>query len=134
MQHEIIGTPPEDDQAAVRRDFEAFCCDLESTPSKRVSVVFGFAWGNEIYQHDWLSLELTGSELRARVAAAEASGLGRIDSDNLHITLPDLRVTRLYCHEDDVHVVAEDRNDAYLVAQREKWIEAGWDVHPRDVA
>ncbi len=49
MKHEITGTPPEDDEDAVRRDFETFVRDLEVTPARRVSVVFGFGW----YGADW---------------------------------------------------------------------------------
>ncbi|MBK9129758.1 MAG: hypothetical protein IPM13_18535 [Phycisphaerales bacterium] len=159
MKHEIIGTPPEDDADAVRRDFETFVRDLEATPGRRVSVVFGFAWGNEVYASDWLALDLTGSEqdrpprhargrartgprrepsarrsgseLRVRVDAAEPGGLGAIGSDDLHITLPDLRVERRYCHEDDVHLIADDRSNACLEAQRQKWLDSGWEALPR---
>jgi hypothetical protein len=135
VKYEIIGRPPESDAVgAVRRDFEAFLSQLESSPSKRVSVVFGFAWGNEIYERNWLALELTGCELRARVDAAEASGLGGIGSDDLHVTLPDIRIKRTYCHEADVHIVADESTNPYLEAQRQKWIDSGWEVHGREVA
>lgn len=136
MKHEITGIPPEDDEHAVRRDFEAFVRELEATPGKRVSVVFGFAWGNEIYAGSrvWLALDLTGSELRARVDAAESSGVGQIGSDDLRITLPDLGVERLYCHEDDIHVFADDRDHPYLEAQRQTWLTRGWEVYGRDLA
>ena len=135
MKYELLGTPPQSDAvAAVRHDFEALVRDLEASPSRRVSVVFGFAWGNHIYELDWVALELSGAELRARVAAAEASGLGRIGSDDLHITLPDVGVERTYCHEADVHVVAPAGTHPYLAAQRQEWIRSGWHVHARDVA
>jgi hypothetical protein len=134
VKYELIGTPPCDTVQAVRRDFDALLRDLESWPSKRVSVVFGFAWGNHIYERDWLPLELSGAELRARVAAAEASGLGRIGSDDLHITLPDIGVERTYCHEADVHVIAAEGKHPYLGAQRQEWLRRGWRVHARKVA
>jgi len=119
LKYELIGTPPQSDAvAAVRSDFEALVHDLEASPSKRVSVVFGFAWGNEIYERDWVALELSGAELRARVAAAEASGFGRVGSDDLHITLPDVGVERTCCHEADVHVIAAEATHPYLGAQR----------------
>ena len=66
MTYGFIGRPL--GAEAVRRDFEEFVTELESRPSERVGVVFGFAWGNEIYEHDRIELDLTGSELRARVA------------------------------------------------------------------
>lgn len=135
MKYELIGIPPQSDAVdAVRRDFEALVRDLEASPSKRVSVMFGFAWGNEIYERDWLALELSGAELRARVAAAETNGIGRIGSDDLHITLPDVGVERTYCHEADVHVIAAEDTHPYLEAQRQEWVRSGWQVHGREVA
>ncbi len=125
MKFELIGRPPESDAVdAVRRDFEALLRNLESSPSQRVSVVFGFAWGNHIYERDWRALELTGGELRARMAAAEASGLGRIGSDDLHITLPDIGIERTYCHEADIHVIADESTHPYLGAQRQEWLRS----------
>ena len=135
LKYELIGTPPQSDAVAgVRHDFEALVRDLEASPSKRASVVFGFAWGNHIYARDWVALELTGAELRARVAAAEANGLGRIGSDDLHITFPDVGVERTYCHEADVHVVAAEGTHPYLGAQRQEWVRSGWHVDAREVA
>src|SRR5262245_45490322 len=135
MKHEIIGKPPESSAVdSVRRDFESFLRDLESSPSQRVSVVFGFAWGNHLYERDWLTLELTGAELRARVSVAEERGLGWIGSDDLHVTLPEIGVERTYCHEADIHLLANDRTNPHLVTQRNSWLRSGWQVHDRDVA
>jgi hypothetical protein len=50
----FVGRPP--DAEAVRRDFDDFVTGLESSPSEKVRVVFGFAWGNEVYEHDWLEM------------------------------------------------------------------------------
>lgn len=133
--YEIIGRPPDPEGAdAVRRDFASLLRELESSPTRRVTVTFGFAWGNKIYERDWLPLDLTGSELRDRVGAAEASGLGRIGSDDLSITLPDIGVERTYCHEADIHVCADDKTNSYLEAQRERWVRSGWHVDGREVA
>jgi hypothetical protein len=135
MKYELVGRPSESIAVdAVRRDFEAFLGDLESSPSKMVSMVFGWPWGNKIYERDWSVLELTGSELRARVDAAEASGLGRIGADDLNITLPDIRVERKYCHEGDIHVVADNSEHPYLSAQRQQWLCKGWQICEGEVA
>jgi hypothetical protein len=135
VKYELVGRPPESIAVdAVCRDFQAFLGGLESSPSEMVSVVFGWPWGNKIYERDWSALEMTGSELRARVDAAEASGVGRIGTDDLHITLPDIRVERKYCHEGDIHVVADDSEHPYLSAQRQEWIRRGWQVHECIVA
>lgn len=126
MTHGFIGRPP--DSKAVREDFEKFVTQLESTPSETVYVVFGFAWGNEVYKHDWLELALTGNELRTRVAEAEAEGLGAIGSDDLYIKIPVLGVERLYCHEADIHVTSADPEHPYVSAERQRWLDRGWEV------
>ena len=123
MTYGFIGRPL--GAEAVRRDFEEFVTELESRPSERVGVVFGFAWGNEIYEHDWLELDLTGSELRARVAEAEAASLGKIGTDDLYIKLPALGVDRQYCHEADIHITAADARHPYVEAERQKWLDRG---------
>lgn len=128
MSHGFIGIPP--NVEAVRRDFDDFVTELESMPSEKVRVLFGFAWGNEIYERDWLELNLTGNELRARVSEAEAAGLGKIGSDDIYITLPALGVERQYCHEADIHVTAADAKHPYVVAERQRWLDKGWKVVP----
>lgn len=85
--------------------------------------------GNEIYEHDWLERDLTGSELRSRVAAAEAAGMGRIGSDDLCIALPALGAERQYCHEADIHVTAADTKHPCVEATRQRWLEMGWAVY-----
>jgi hypothetical protein len=128
MNHGFVGRPP--DAETVRKDFDEFVSELESRPSEKVRVLFGFAWANEIYEHDWLELNLTGRELRSRVAQAEAAGLGRIGSDDLYITLPEFGVERQYCHEADIHVTAADAKHPYVEAERQRWVSKGWAVYP----
>jgi hypothetical protein len=127
MTNGFVGRPP--DAEAVRMDFDDFVTELESRPSEKVRVVFGLAWGNEVYEHDWLELDLTGSELRSRVAAAEAAGLGKIGSDDLHIKIPAPGAERQYCHEADIHVTAADPRHPYVEAERQRWLEMGWAVY-----
>ncbi|MCW5983521.1 MAG: hypothetical protein KIT09_35850 [Bryobacteraceae bacterium] len=122
MKYELIGRPPAPvAEDALRRDFEAFLSELESSQS-RVSVVFGVAWGNEIYERDWRALEMSGGELRARVGAAESSGLGKIGRDDLHITLQDVGVQRTYCHHAEIHVAADASTHPNFEALRDAWI------------
>ena len=135
MKHEFVARPPGNDPAvAVRQYFDSFVDRLETDPSRTVIVLFGFAWGNEIYEHDWLELTLTGTELRDRVANTEADGLGRIASDDLHITIPELGVQILYCHESDIHVIADSCTNPYLISQQEEWQRNGWNVTEQTVA
>jgi hypothetical protein len=127
MAYGYIGKPTNAEE--VRKDFEEFVAELETRAPERVGVVFGFAWGNLIYEQDWIELDLTGSELRSRVAEAEAAGLGSISTDDLTITLPALGVKRHYCHEADIHVTAEDVTHPYVEAERQRWLDRGWEVY-----
>ncbi len=124
--YEIIATPPDPEQ--VRQDFDDFVAALEATPERTVRVGFGFAWANHLGPDGWEAQDLTGAELRARVAAAEAAGLGAIGDDDLHLALIDLGVKVKYCHEADIHVTADDATHPYLIAARERWLAQGYDV------
>lgn len=128
MMYGFIGRPP--DLEAVRNDFDEFVTDLESRPSEKGCVVFGFAWGNETYEHDWLEMDLTGSELRSRVASAEDAGLGQIGTDDLCVAIAALGAQRHHCHEADIHVTAADAGHPHAEAARHEWLERGWEVYP----
>lgn len=130
MPYSLVGRPSSKD--AMRADFDEFVTQLEFDPEHRITVVFGFAWGNSIYEGDWLDLELSGSELRERVAAAEASKLGKIGDDDLFIRLPSLGIERLYCHEADIHINGGRVDHPYVDDQRQKWIDRGWMVHSHE--
>jgi hypothetical protein len=135
MRYEIIGSPPEKNStSAVREDFDRFLTGLEHSDIRSVSVVFGFAWGMEIYDGDWTKLNLSINELRKRVETAESQNLGRIGCDDLHVTVPELNIEQTYCHETDVHIVADSEANLHLESQRKFWLEHGWDVSARHVA
>lgn len=129
MRYELIGRPS--NEAEVRRDFEEFCASLESQPGHQVRVVFGFAWGNNIYKDKWIELELSGADLRKKIAEAEHKKNGRIGEDDLFVTLPDMGVERHYCHEADVHVTAQRHDHPYILAEKQKWIARGWKIYER---
>lgn len=134
MKYEIIATPPGPDRvAAVREEFDSFLTDLEQSETQNVNVIFGFAWGNQVYGGDWIELTLTASEIRSRVSAAESRQLGRIGGDDFHVSIPASNVERLYCHEADIHIVADGQTNSYLQAQQERWQQLGWQVSGRRV-
>lgn len=132
MNIEIIARPPS--VKNLRHEFEQLVTGLESAPEKRVRAMFGFAWANELYEGDWLVLELSGSELRERVQKAEEAELGQIGSDDFFIWLPDHEVEILYCHEGDIHLEAPESGRKYIESESQRWVALGWDVKSREVA
>jgi hypothetical protein len=66
-------------------------------------VLFGYAWGNDYYlTKEWLEEEVALNNLIAKVAKVEATGVGRIGSDDLFLQVDDLEF--LFCHDSDIHI------------------------------
>ena len=129
MKKGYIGRPPQDiAENAIREDFKSFINDPEVISENYINVVFGFAWGNAIYESDWVELRMTGSELYERVKIAEAQGLGSIGTDDLYIVFPRLGVEVQYCHEADIHITAKDTTHPYVVKKQKEWLKKRWEV------
>jgi len=66
-------------------------------------VLFGFAWGNKYYpSNEWFEEDVALINLSAKVAEVEATGLGRIGSDDLYLRMDDLEFR--FCHDSDIHI------------------------------
>jgi hypothetical protein len=73
--------------------------DMGSQHGSKVTVLFGFAWGNHI--HDWKDQVMTWAEVAEAVRIAEENGDGTIGSDDLYLTIgPD---EFIFCHHSDIH-------------------------------
>jgi hypothetical protein len=83
---------------AIRSAFERMV-SIGKRHGGNVTVLFGFAWGNDI--HDWKDQVMTWAELSGAVRQAEANGVGSIGSDDLHLTIGSDQFT--FCHHSDIH-------------------------------
>jgi len=126
--YKLTAVPP--DVSAVREDFERFLADLENRGIKRVELVFGIGWALDIYPDEWKPESMAVADVRNVVSDAETKGFGKLGSDDLVLTIAELRAERFYCHEGDIHLESEVPS-AYTESAKVDWIEQGWTVSER---
>lgn len=69
-----------------------------------VEITFGFAWGNEVYESEWLPIKTSSSRIEEMVEAQSQKGIGSIGSDDFLIDIHDKAIRILFCHECDIHI------------------------------
>ncbi|MGI9243343.1 MAG: hypothetical protein ACR2RV_21270 [Verrucomicrobiales bacterium] len=99
---EIIVRP--DDGGDIRSEFDRFLSMAKDQGWDQLEVLFGFAWGSDAYEGNWIEEEFSPDGLKARVRELEADGCGEISSDDLFVTVPALGVQYKFCHENDLHL------------------------------
>ncbi len=114
----------------VRREFQFFMDRAKLQGWKDLKVLFGFAWGNYIYEKDWIEEIMTPEQLSERVAAAEFARDGKIGSDDLYVTPLAIGVQHTFCHEADVHLEGPEGSD-YISSEAARYESLGWDVYER---
>ena len=85
-------------EAAIKSAFGRMV-DIGIQYGDKVTVLFGFAWGNYIY--DWKDQVMSWAELSEAVTNAEENGDGSIGSDDLYLTVGEDKFT--FCHHSDIH-------------------------------
>jgi hypothetical protein len=126
MKYQIIGRPPKKED--VREHFFAFLRQLENEGVPEVKIMFGFAWGNYIYEKDWLWETCSPAEVRYRVEEAECKKDRKIGDDDFYISVPGTNYERTYCHEADIHF-SSDKPNPILQEVKNAWTKLGWKVH-----
>jgi|SRR5882724_3900794 len=125
MKYQIIGRPPKKED--VREHFFSFLRQLEDEGVPEVKIMFGFAWGNYIYERDWLCELCSPAEARSRVEDQERKKNGKIGSDDFYISIPGTNYERTYCHEADIHFSSDEPNPIFQIT-KEEWKRLGWKV------
>jgi len=74
----------------------------EDTP--RISVVFGFAWGNELGDGQWSPEIIESVRLLDRIREVEDSRVGKFGDDEIIIEVPGDSLSVTFCHERDIHL------------------------------
>ncbi|HNE03891.1 MAG TPA: hypothetical protein PLT08_05205 [Anaerolineales bacterium] len=67
-----------------------------------IDVMYGLAWGNEIFNWKTRSIEL--SSLLNEISDIESQGFGNLGEDELHIIIKSHNLKIVLCHETDIHV------------------------------
>lgn len=122
----IIARPKSAD--LVRKEFDAFLARAEKENWTELNVTFGFAWGNYLYERDWLEELFNANELREKVKEAEENGDGAIGSDDLYVTPVGIGVEYTFCHEADIHLEGSQDSE-FLKNEKERYQSMGWDIY-----
>ena len=102
MQRELLTDPLTGKQ--LREELHYFVEFYAAKGISSCSVLFGHAWGIKYYPtKDWLEEDVLLRSLLAKVEQVEASGLGRLGSDDLFLKLPGLEF--LFCNDSDLHLI-----------------------------
>lgn len=106
-------------------DLEVNLSRINALGVQQVSLLFGFAWGNHIYEKEWKELLLSPDEARALVRQAEKQGFGRLGDDNLYLTVEAFNLRLQYSHEADIHLSFGTPNPlVYEILDR--WRDKQW--------
>lgn len=114
----------------IRSEFSRFLSQATEQGWEEFKVLFGFAWGNYLYEDGWLEEVISLDELDSRVQAAEKSDHGSIGDDDLFITVVATGVEHTFCHENDIHLKGK-AHDKYMLTEVTRYQEMGWQVYER---
>jgi hypothetical protein len=112
----------------IRSEFERFLSKAREHGWVRLRVVFGFVWGNYDGANGRPEEIVSPDELEAKVAELEGRGDGAIGEDDLLVTVDEIGVRFIFCHDNDIHLEAEQA-DAFLDAERDRFLALGWRIY-----
>ncbi len=102
MQAEIVTDPLQ--ASDLRQDLETNIRRMSALGVREIALLFGYAWGNHIYEKEWKDLAVSPDEVLALVRKAEKLGYGRMGDDNLYLTVEKFNLRLQYSHEADIHL------------------------------
>jgi len=123
---EIVARPTEGED--IRSEFDRFLDLSRKEGWNELKVLFGFAWGNYVYEHDWIEEVMSPNELQKKVQDAEMNGDGSISDDDLHIKVVATGRDYTFCHENDIHISGAI-DDAYILDEAERFKSRGWKIY-----
>ena len=74
-----------------------------------VEIQFGSAWGNKYKK--WTPFTVNIDSVQDEITFAESLNVGRFGDDDFFIICRSMSVEVLFCHEMDIHIRFNDRND-----------------------
>ena len=91
--------------------FNGVLKELKEKFNQKYQIQYGFAWGNWIYEKDWKYLIKTPDEILSEVKMYLDKKDGKIGSDDFYIKTIDENLEITFCHESDVHIEYDIKND-----------------------
>ena len=92
------------EKARTKAVFKRILEILVSEGVETVEITYGFAWGNEIYESDWLPISTDSSKIEEMVEVETQKGSGEIGSDDFYIVIKNEPLRIQVCHENDIHI------------------------------
>jgi uncharacterized protein YigE (DUF2233 family) len=92
------------DKKETKEAFRRILSLLISERIEKVEITYGFAWGNDIYEAEWLPIGVAPSKIEAMVEVESQKGSGAIGSDDFYITINSEAIQIQVCHENDIHI------------------------------
>jgi hypothetical protein len=123
---EIIARPKSGKD--IRSEFDRFLELSRKEGWNELKVLFGFAWGNYVYEGDWIEEIISPDELQKRVKDAEMNGDGSISNDDLYIKVLATGRDYTFCHENDIHISGAV-GDAHILEEAERFKSLGWEIY-----
>ncbi len=108
MHVEIVTDPLEG--ADLRHDLETNLARMKELGVDEVSLLFGFSWGNHVYEEEWKELPVSPDEVLPLVRGAEKLAYGRLGDDNLYLRVEAFNLRLQYSHEADIHLSFAEPN------------------------
>lgn len=123
MQSEIVTDPLRGTD--LRNDLEGSLAQMKALGLHEVALLFGFSWGNHIYEKEWKEIPVSPEDALSLVQSAEKKGFGQLGEDNLYLIVPKYNLRLLYSHEADIHLsFAEPNRLVYDIVDR--WNAMQW--------
>lgn len=111
--------------ADLRHDLEANLTRMAAMGVHEITLLFGYSWGNHIYEKEWKDLAVSPAEVLALVRKAEKQGYGRMGDDNLYLTVDKFNLRLQYSHEADIHLSFATPNPLVRDILK-RWIAMQW--------
>ena len=74
----------------------------------KVKISFGFMWGRD--GAEWIDYDVLTTEILERIEKEESLNKGKLGKDDFWISIKELEVEILFCHESDMHLNYNDQN------------------------
>jgi hypothetical protein len=98
---------------------------LKASGYKEAMVLFGFGWGEHIYEEEWKDIPMPLDDLETKVKEAESKGFGTLGNDNLYFTIEEIPIRLNYSYEGIIRLSYSEGNDIASVIMK-RWLSQGW--------
>jgi len=82
---------------------------LKKNNIERVEISFGFMWGRD--GDEWIDYDVLTPEISERIEKEENLNNGKLGKDDFWISIKELEVQILFCHESDIHLCYNNENN-----------------------